>query len=97
MLVDSGSSASFLAMSVASQLQHLHMTPSVASIKVASGHTMCCISSILGFSFSLGTIQFQHDLRILPLDSYDLILGMDWLELYSPMEVHWKEKWLSIP
>jgi hypothetical protein len=22
---------------------------------------------------------------------------MDWLELYSPMEVHWKEKWLSIP
>lgn len=22
---------------------------------------------------------------------------MDWLELYSPMEVHWKEKWVSIP
>jgi hypothetical protein len=36
----------------------------------------------------LGTLQFEHDLRILPLDSYDLILGMDWLELYSPMEVH---------
>jgi hypothetical protein len=31
------------------------------------------------------------------LDSYDLILGIDWLEQFSPMEIHWKEKWLSIP
>ena len=40
---------------------------------------------------------FQHDLKILQLDSYDLILGMDWLERYSPMEIHWKAKWISIP
>uniref|UniRef100_A0A0A9BU64 Uncharacterized protein n=1 Tax=Arundo donax TaxID=35708 RepID=A0A0A9BU64_ARUDO len=26
-----------------------------------------------------------------------MILGMDWLELYSPMKVHWKHKWMSIP
>lgn len=25
------------------------------------------------------------------------MLGIDWLELYSPMEVHWQAKWLSIP
>ncbi|CAD6224880.1 unnamed protein product [Miscanthus lutarioriparius] len=40
---------------------------------------------------------FQHDLKILQLDSDDLILGMDWLERYSPMEIHWKAKWISIP
>jgi hypothetical protein len=51
----------------------------------------------MGCQFSLGPYSFQHDLRVLPLDSYDLILGMDWLELYSPMEVHWQDKWLSIP
>lgn len=34
-------------------------------------------------------------LKILPLKCYDVILGMDWLELYSPMEVHWKSKWMS--
>jgi hypothetical protein len=28
---------------------------------------------------------FQVDARVLDIAAYDLILGMDWLELYSPM------------
>jgi hypothetical protein len=51
----------------------------------------------MGCQFSLGDYSFQHDLRVLPLDSYDLILGMDWLKLFSLTEVHWKAKWLSLP
>lgn len=43
------------------------------------------------------SFKFQHDLRVLPLESYDLILGIDWLELHSPMEVHWQLKWMAIP
>jgi hypothetical protein len=39
---------------------------------------------------------FQHDLKVLPIHTYDLILGMDWLEFHSPMKVHWHYKWLSI-
>jgi hypothetical protein len=91
-LVDSGSSASFLAASVAAQLPHLHRSPVQASVKIANGQVLQCSAAILGCQFSLGEHSFQHDLRILPLDSYDLILGMDWLELYSPMEVHWHAK-----
>jgi hypothetical protein len=26
-----------------------------------------------------------------------MIIGMDWLESFCPMQVHWKDKWLSIP
>lgn len=26
-----------------------------------------------------------------------MIIGMDWLESFNPMLVHWKNKWLSIP
>jgi len=96
-LVDSGSSASFLAASVAAQLPHIQQTPLAVSVKVANGQLLHCKSVILGCPFSLGDYQFQHDLHILPLESYDLILGIDWLELYSPMEVHWRLKWLSIP
>lgn len=96
-LINPGSSASFLAASVAAQLPQLHCSPMNASVKVANGHLLHCTSVIMGCVFSLGEYQFQHDLRILPLESYDLILGIDWLELYSPMEVHWKSKWLSIP
>lgn len=28
---------------------------------------------------------------------FDLVLGMDWLEHFSPMHVHWQQKWLCIP
>jgi hypothetical protein len=45
----------------------------------------------------IGDIAFQSDLRVLPLSSYDMIIGMDWLEKHSPMRVHWKHKWLEIP
>lgn len=96
-LIDSGSSASFLAASIAEQLPQLQRTPLTASVKVANGHLIECTEAVMGYCFSLWEYQFQQDLHILSLESYDLILGMDWLELYSPMEVHWQAKWLSIP
>lgn len=34
-------------------------------------------------------------LKILPLSCYDIIIGIDWLEAHSPMEVDWKHKWMS--
>jgi hypothetical protein len=34
---------------------------------------------------------------VLTLASYDVVLGMDWLEVFSPMQIHWQEKWISIP
>lgn len=95
-LVDSGSSASFIAATVAAQLPQLQRTPLEASVKVANGQILYCTSALLGCTFALGECQFQHGLRILPLESYDLILGIDWLELYSPMEVHWRSKWLCL-
>jgi hypothetical protein len=42
-------------------------------------------------------LVFLSDFKVLPLQHFDLILGYDWLELYSPMRVHWSAKWLSIP
>lgn len=36
--------------------------------------------------------SFSQDARVLPLKTYDLILGMDWLETHSPMWVDWKRK-----
>jgi hypothetical protein len=36
-------------------------------------------------------------MKILPLVHYDVIVGMDWLEACSPMQVDWQHKWLLIP
>jgi hypothetical protein len=41
--------------------------------------------------------EFQSDLKILELHNFDMIIGMEWLERYSPMHIHWAQKWISIP
>jgi hypothetical protein len=41
--------------------------------------------------------KFYSNLKVIPLQHYDLILGYDWLEKFSPMKVHWGAKWMSIP
>jgi hypothetical protein len=47
--------------------------------------------------WSMGSCQFFSDLKVLQLSAYDMIVGLDWLEEFSPMKVHWKQKWLVIP
>jgi hypothetical protein len=41
--------------------------------------------------------EFSSDLKILPLSTYDMILGIDWLSSFSPMQIHWAQRWISIP
>jgi hypothetical protein len=48
-------------------------------------------------SWDIQGVQFSADMKILPLAHYDMILGYDWLLQFSPMKIHWKEKWLRIP
>jgi hypothetical protein len=45
----------------------------------------------------VGTCNFFFDFRVLPLVHHEVILGMDWLSTFSPMQVHWQEKWVAIP
>ncbi|CAD6266826.1 unnamed protein product [Miscanthus lutarioriparius] len=59
-LVDSGSSVSFLSASVADALPQLPRVPMSAYVKVANGQLLRCNSAILGCEFSLGEYAFQH-------------------------------------
>lgn len=36
--------------------------------------------------------SLTHDMRIIQLGSFDIILGADWLESHSPMRIHWRHK-----
>jgi hypothetical protein len=38
---------------------------------------------------------FKVDAKILDLVTYDLILGMDWLEQHRPMTCDWLLKWID--
>jgi hypothetical protein len=51
---------------------------------------------LLQASWSVQGYEFHTDLKVLILQNFDMILGMDWLELHSPMKVHWAHKCLAI-
>lgn len=87
-LLDSGSSHSFLSAHVAQHIQGVSPLPSQLSVQIANGDRIQCIQQVTQAVWTLGGCEFQSSLRILPLQTYDLIVGMDWLELYSSMMVH---------
>lgn len=66
-------------------------------MRVANGDSLTCSQQLPATAWSVHGYTFYSNLKVLPLASYDMIIGMDWLEAHSPMKVHWKEKWMTIP
>ena len=96
-LLDSGSSSSFLGAAVAARLQDVAVQATPCTVRIAGGGSLHSPSTLLRLPWSIGQYSFTSDLCVLPLAAFDMIVGMDWLESFSPMHVHWKHKWLSIP
>lgn len=96
-LVDSGSSHTFLSASLAQSLQGVQQLPQPVHVQVANGAILQCTSYILSTTWSVQGFSFTNDLKLLELSSFDMILGLDWLSGFSPMHVHWAQKWISIP
>jgi hypothetical protein len=66
-------------------------------VQVANGAKLCCSQYIADGVWQMGGYKFSGAIRLLPLTHYDMIIGRDWLEAHSPMQVHWKHKLMSIP
>jgi len=64
-------------------------------VKVANGNLLECTHELLEQLWNIQGITFKNSFKIIPLGCYDVILGMDWLESISPMQIHWAEKWLQ--
>jgi hypothetical protein len=96
-LIDSGSSHSFISMQVANQLQGVSPSAEITRVQVPNGNNLFCSSEMLNVVWFVQGYIFQSDLKVLELQNFDMILGLEWLEQYSPMKVHWAHKWLTIP
>jgi len=96
-LIDSGSTTSFISQAIVDQLQLLTLKLVNQSVQVANGETLQCTAVAANCSWTTDSQLFTHDLKVLPLHSYDIIVGKDWLEKFSPMKVDWKLKWMQIP
>jgi hypothetical protein len=95
LLVDSGSSTSFINSQLAAQMHGAKPLPQACKVNVADGTQYQCTSYIPACPWSIGNHQFHTDLKILPLGSFDAILGMDWLEQHNP-DIDWVKKMLTI-
>lgn len=96
-LMDSGSSHSFLSAQVAAHVHGLTPLQRPLTVQVANGAQLQCTHELTNAVWSLSGCDFTSSLRVLPLQKYDLLVGMDLLENFSPTMVNWADKWLMIP
>jgi hypothetical protein len=96
-LIDSGSSHSFISEQVAASLLGVSPSAQPTLVRVANGQIVQSCSELLQTKWSVQGYVFQSDLRVLQLQSFDMLIGMEWMERYSPMKVHWSRKWMFIP
>lgn len=94
-LVDSGSSASFIISHCIPQLQGLQALPRPARVKVANGAELCCEFEVLNCPWTIQDHQFSTSFKVLPLGGFDVIIGMDWLEELNP-NIDWIYKTVTI-
>lgn len=78
-LVDSGSSHTFLSTKLSPMLQGVCPLSQPIQVQVANGAVLSCSTYIPQAQWSVQGYNFVTDLKLLPLPSHDMILGLDWL------------------
>lgn len=95
-LIDSGSSDTFVSTSLADKLDGISTFTPPLKVTVADGTQLLCSSQFQQLTWSVQECDFVSMAKVLPLSSYELTVGMDWLAAYSPMQIDWQHKWLLI-
>jgi Retroviral aspartyl protease len=65
-------------------------------IRVENGERIVTDTHCATLNFSLQGHVFTGDLRLLQIQGYDVILGLNWLSQFSTMLVNWNEKWVEL-
>lgn len=95
MLIDSGSTNTFISEQLAASMPGWTPLHHPIQVRVANGSLIPCNHQLKDQVWAVGGHTFTTTFKIIPLSSYDIILGMDWLQQNSPMQIHWQEKWLK--
>lgn len=87
-LLDSGSTHSFVNPEV---LKGLTLPITQATLMVANGEKMVTDTkvSMLALKWTIQGHEFEKEKRLLAVQGYDMILGLDWLERLGPMQIDW--------
>jgi hypothetical protein len=91
-LVDSGSTSTFISTNMANKLSYDQEDVPAVQVQVASGDKLPSTKAITNLVWWTQGYTFSTTARIPDIPCYDLVLGMDWLEQFSPMWVDWCRK-----
>jgi hypothetical protein len=94
-LVDSESSHTFLNSVIANKLKLETVVIPKMVVQVANGASITCSTEVPNFDWWIQGHTFQVAAKILDMGAYDLVLGIDWLEKFSPMTCDWLESGLN--
>ncbi|RVW25194.1 Transposon Tf2-11 polyprotein [Vitis vinifera] len=78
-LIDSGSSHNFLSSKVAKRVDYCWKKARGIRVTVANGHELHCTALCSDFRWKMQGQEFIAEVYVLPLETYDLILGTQWL------------------
>lgn len=93
-LVDSGSTHNFIDASLAKKLQcTLQQVPDM-KVTVANGNQLICGHKCTNFKWMMQGVWFSADVLVLPLENYDMVLGVQWLALLG--DITWNFTNLTI-
>ncbi|KAM0053973.1 putative nucleotidyltransferase, Ribonuclease H [Helianthus debilis subsp. tardiflorus] len=93
-LIDSGSTHNFVNANLASKIQcHTKEVP-LMKVLVANGKEIDCHQLCPDFQWLMQGTWFKTDVLVLPLDNYDMVLGIQWLQ--SLNDIVWNFKNLTM-
>ncbi|KAL4284548.1 hypothetical protein GQ457_16G010190 [Hibiscus cannabinus] len=93
-LVDSGSTHSFVTAIWAREGLELVQTKPL-TITVANGEKLFSTAKSNKLQWQMQGYNFDHDFRVLSLGGSDMVLGVDWMQKYSPVVMDFNKMTLS--
>lgn len=85
-LLDSGSAHSFLHLPIAKEVGLPIETSKRLTVVVANGQRIISPGVCKNVKWTMHGREFRFNLRLIELGCYDVILGVDWMRHYNPME-----------
>ena len=94
-MVDGGSTGNFIDSAYVKRYElNTHKLGAAKSVRLADGSTHICRDYVT-VNLRMGNLKQLATLNVIPLDGYDVILGIPWLRLNNP-EFNWKEGIISV-
>lgn len=90
-LIDSGSSNSFVSASFLNRAGLTTVPTTPKQVKLPNGQLLVSDSKVPQMEWWCQGHTLVHDMQVLELTAYDAILGYDWLKLHSTMTCLWNQ------